>query len=556
MPQSRPPQPAPRAHSQPPKLAAAAPPALFSIVCEYVLGRKVASPTEHAITIGTSAGSRLVVGRVHQPGFFESVLGAGSEHLKLVSDSHVEARVPEGKPGWLEVTNLSSNAIVVGGRQLSRTSRLVVQAPTSIGFVCAEPREAGSSVFLQLRLDLPRGGSPAVKQPPQLERVQSPTQMQRAASVMVAPPHEQLPPSRALVQTLQHEYQLQPAAVSVLDGAGVALRSGCTASSTGSTAPPSGSTTPASTCQAHPQRHCLQAIPAQVHVAGFSRLEGPGASHGLHVEAPVVLSQPDADSEAPGVNSVSTLDSEALGVTRVCARLPEGVSDFDTVKCRPGVFAEFVGQGEGPSGGRKSVDEQGHDENREFKECLRRVLDDESAGSGGLDSSAVDELREALATSAESQESTLRSVKEWAGQLFGKLDSTGGDDSSADPLCASSPGGALGSPVRRPAPDMHAVVRLLDLLQRLTAETEERTDEVSRLQALIGDMDLQHAESELDRSKRGPAGGRQTVPGADARGAGGRRRRRFWLSWRPWRRMRWPRCGGSKGARCQGHTVQ
>lgn len=50
--------------------------------------------------------------------------------------------------------------------------------------------------------------------------------------------------------------------------------------------------------------------------------------------------------------------------------------------------------------------------------------------------------------------------------------------------------------VSESVPSMHAVVRLIEALQKQSEETESQTQEVSRLQKLVGDMDLKHAEAE------------------------------------------------------------
>eukprot|EP00931_Biecheleriopsis_adriatica_P116740 TRINITY_DN92341_c0_g1_i1.p1 TRINITY_DN92341_c0_g1~~TRINITY_DN92341_c0_g1_i1.p1 ORF type:complete len:781 (+),score=150.00 TRINITY_DN92341_c0_g1_i1:113-2455(+) len=78
---------------------------------------------------------KLVIGRQHQTGFFEGLLGKDHPLTSYISRSHFEL-CSVGKGSW-EVTNLSNNTITIGQKELARGERAVKELPLEIGFLAS-----------------------------------------------------------------------------------------------------------------------------------------------------------------------------------------------------------------------------------------------------------------------------------------------------------------------------------------------------------------------------------------------------------------------------------
>merc|ERR1719198_1979626 len=87
-----------------------------------------ALPAE-AKAVRLPAGQTALVGRQHQMGFFENLLGAEQQLLKFISRSHFELRPAAGKPTHFTLTNLSSNPIALGGQQVAKGEQRDVALP-------------------------------------------------------------------------------------------------------------------------------------------------------------------------------------------------------------------------------------------------------------------------------------------------------------------------------------------------------------------------------------------------------------------------------------------
>lgn len=114
-------------------------------------------------TIGLPVDSRITVGRAHQPGFFEGILGveAAQRYLCCVSRSHLEiALAVDDDLGGFAVTNCSSNPVALTGqRRMGKGEAGMIRTGGSIDFLGENiPGASGLNVFLTLRLE-EQGGS-------------------------------------------------------------------------------------------------------------------------------------------------------------------------------------------------------------------------------------------------------------------------------------------------------------------------------------------------------------------------------------------------------------
>jgi len=200
VPKTRPMQPPPnpdvqhstdKMQSQAPAWWFAGPHTPYSLVCVLAWGFDIAAQPLQAKSIGLPADARLTVGRVHQPGFFEGVLGteAAQRYLCCVSRSHLEvAATPGAPPGCFDVTNLSANPVaLVGQRRLGKGEKGSVRPGDIIDFIGGS---AGGS------------GSPVVYLKLQLEGQQSPSTQMEVDRKAIRGPQQQAPTPPHAPQTL------------------------------------------------------------------------------------------------------------------------------------------------------------------------------------------------------------------------------------------------------------------------------------------------------------------------------------------------------------------
>jgi len=143
---------------QPPTWWFAGPPTPFLLVCVLAFGYDVTAQPLQARTVGLSAESRLTLGRLHQPGFFEGILGAepAQRYLCCVSRSHLELVAVAGAPsGFFDVTNLSANPVALAGqRRLGKGERGAVGPGDCVDFIGGSAGASGGPViYLKLRLE-------------------------------------------------------------------------------------------------------------------------------------------------------------------------------------------------------------------------------------------------------------------------------------------------------------------------------------------------------------------------------------------------------------------
>lgn len=139
----------------PAERAAVAP---WRLLCVLALGQDaVLMPLEErAIELQEGAETRL--GREHQLGMFERLLGskAGEKYLCCVSRSHVKLTPIAGSAGCFEVTNLSVNPIVVSNERLEQGGTSKMLPGGRLRFVAANVDDPGSSAVTFLSLALER----------------------------------------------------------------------------------------------------------------------------------------------------------------------------------------------------------------------------------------------------------------------------------------------------------------------------------------------------------------------------------------------------------------
>jgi len=104
----------------------------------------------------------VAVGRQHQPGFFEAILGPESSSLSFISRKHFELHPVQGQ-ACFELTNYSQNLILVDSQKVQKGQKATLQLSKSIDFMCMG--EAGPMVFLQMVLE-PAGAQTQQHQEP------------------------------------------------------------------------------------------------------------------------------------------------------------------------------------------------------------------------------------------------------------------------------------------------------------------------------------------------------------------------------------------------------
>lgn len=137
-------------------------PVTHALVCTLATGTGVTALPHGARRLELRSDGPLTVGRMHQRGFFEGLLGAAGAHdyISLVSRSHFEVAPVAEAPGSFEVTNLSANPFVVHYRHVGHAERTTLRVGDSMDFIASGP--GGSEVvFLKFRLESIAGAQDA-----------------------------------------------------------------------------------------------------------------------------------------------------------------------------------------------------------------------------------------------------------------------------------------------------------------------------------------------------------------------------------------------------------
>ena len=119
----------------------------FYLLCTMSASRDVSHLPAGQRAVALTHGS-VMLGRQHQPGLFEGILGPDSVNLTFISRSHLEMN--EVESGNFMMRNLSQNPVVVKGtHQVAKDQQSFLSPGDSIEFI------AGSDLkcFLRLRLE-------------------------------------------------------------------------------------------------------------------------------------------------------------------------------------------------------------------------------------------------------------------------------------------------------------------------------------------------------------------------------------------------------------------
>lgn len=137
----------------------------FQLACTLAFGCDSSGLCEEAKPLPVQATERLLVGRAHQLGFFEGLLGRRQQLLSFVSRTHFElAPVPGAPAGVFELTNMSGNPLGIDHHKLAKGESMQVRAPQRIDFLGCLPGQGEAGVFLCL--SLVASGSPPLAGPP------------------------------------------------------------------------------------------------------------------------------------------------------------------------------------------------------------------------------------------------------------------------------------------------------------------------------------------------------------------------------------------------------
>mmetsp|Transcript_78780 Transcript_78780/g.124306 ORF Transcript_78780/g.124306 Transcript_78780/m.124306 type:complete len:436 (-) Transcript_78780:106-1413(-) len=140
-------------------------PGPLSLLCVSAIGTDVSEIPLEARTVPLNIKQKLVLGRMHQSGFFEHLLQGdmAQRYLCCVSRAHLEITPTGG--GDFEVVNLSANPIAIAGPKLGKGETAQLRPGSCIDFIGTHSDGSGQTVvYLKLKLQ--------EKQPP-LQRDQS-----------------------------------------------------------------------------------------------------------------------------------------------------------------------------------------------------------------------------------------------------------------------------------------------------------------------------------------------------------------------------------------------
>eukprot|EP00933_Yihiella_yeosuensis_P005517 TRINITY_DN11003_c2_g1_i1.p1 TRINITY_DN11003_c2_g1~~TRINITY_DN11003_c2_g1_i1.p1 ORF type:complete len:447 (+),score=96.75 TRINITY_DN11003_c2_g1_i1:115-1341(+) len=131
----------------------------FMLVCALSLSRDVCAMPPPAKTAALNSDT-TTIGRQHQIGFFEGLLGEDSKFLTCISRAHLEIVAAPGTPGIFLVRNLSSNPVRLGQcpKPLNRGEQASAGVNESIDFLMAAPGSNQPQCFLRLVIAAGQGG--------------------------------------------------------------------------------------------------------------------------------------------------------------------------------------------------------------------------------------------------------------------------------------------------------------------------------------------------------------------------------------------------------------
>jgi len=137
-------------------------PSRYSLVCVMAYGHDIKGYPVESRTVGLHTESEVTIGRLHQPGYFEGLLGAeaSQRYLCCVSRGHLEiGPVRGGASGTFEVINNSTNPVQIvpasgsGPRKLGKNDSTRMVPGDLVEFIGNAADGSGAAVvFLRLKL--------------------------------------------------------------------------------------------------------------------------------------------------------------------------------------------------------------------------------------------------------------------------------------------------------------------------------------------------------------------------------------------------------------------
>lgn len=136
---------------------------LMILECTFTMGIELARIPVQARNLGVDVRHRTVIGRQHQPGFFENLLQGAPNFVQYISRAHFEVMGAGHPYDLIKITNLSFNTIFVDSQPVAKGDACPVHAGSTLAFVAAasgevkgsSSREAKIIHFLQFVLRRP-----------------------------------------------------------------------------------------------------------------------------------------------------------------------------------------------------------------------------------------------------------------------------------------------------------------------------------------------------------------------------------------------------------------
>eukprot|EP00930_Biecheleria_cincta_P044809 TRINITY_DN30861_c0_g2_i1.p1 TRINITY_DN30861_c0_g2~~TRINITY_DN30861_c0_g2_i1.p1 ORF type:complete len:1108 (+),score=185.60 TRINITY_DN30861_c0_g2_i1:29-3352(+) len=142
---------------QPPSWWHSGPTGPYSLLCVSAIGFDVSTMPREARTVPLKMDGTLMLGRSHQCGLFENLLGSeiAQRYLCCVSRSHLEISPARGEPtGSFEVVNLSANPVAIAGPKLGKGEKATLRPGSCIDFIGTHSDGSGQTVvYLKIKLE-------------------------------------------------------------------------------------------------------------------------------------------------------------------------------------------------------------------------------------------------------------------------------------------------------------------------------------------------------------------------------------------------------------------
>jgi len=124
----------------------------YMLVCVYADDLNISALPLRMRSIGVMANAPLIVGRSHQPGFFEGLLSVNKPSLTTISRAQFRLEPCSQATGMFTVTCIGMNCFAVENQLLRKGSQVTVSTPVSFDF-CVPDEDGSPKTFMQLRLE-------------------------------------------------------------------------------------------------------------------------------------------------------------------------------------------------------------------------------------------------------------------------------------------------------------------------------------------------------------------------------------------------------------------